>query len=38
MKDIQPFDGHHDPVTVNYLAVGCEYNQCLIEFFNLFIN
>ena len=26
LKDIQPFDARHDPVTVHYLAVGCEYN------------
>jgi len=24
MKDIQPFDGHHDPVKIEYLAFGGE--------------
>ncbi|EDO49493.1 predicted protein [Nematostella vectensis] len=32
MKDIQPYGGHHDPVSISYLAVGylnpCENMQC----------
>ena len=25
LKDIQRFDAPHDPITVNYMAVGCKY-------------
>ena len=25
LKDIQRYDAHHDPITVNYLAAGCKY-------------
>lgn len=26
LKDIQRFDAPHDPITVNYMAVGCKYD------------
>ena len=25
MKDIQRYDAHHDPITLNYMAAGCKY-------------
>ena len=25
MKDIQRYDAHHDPITLNYMAAGCTY-------------
>lgn len=27
LKDIQRYDATHDPITVNYMAIGCEYAQ-----------
>jgi len=24
LKDIQPYNKHHDPVTVSYMAIGCK--------------
>ena len=26
MKDIQRYDAHHDPITLNYMAAGCKYH------------
>ena len=25
LKDIQRYDAHHDPITLNYMAAGCKY-------------
>ena len=25
LKDIQRYDANHDPITVNYMVIGCEY-------------
>ena len=30
LKDIQPYDGYHDPITVDYMAVGCKYQLLIL--------
>ena len=30
LKDIQRYDAHHDPVTLNYMAAGCKYAKLLV--------
>ena len=34
LKDIQRYDAHHDPVTLNYMAAGCKYDMLVVLIFN----
>lgn len=27
LKDIQRYEAHHDPITLNFMAAGCEYTE-----------
>ena len=35
LKDIQRYDAHHDPVTLNYMAAGCKYAIIAVFMANL---
>ena len=34
LKDIQRYDAHHDPLTLNYMAAGCKYAVLVVLMFN----
>ena len=35
LKDIQRYDANHDPVTVNYMAIGSKFILQWIDFYNI---
>ena len=35
LKDIQRYDAHHDPITLNYMAAGCKYAILVVLMSNL---